>query len=93
MSRGKTDHVGNAYYHVPITGFARLPDVIGDRRNGIPPFIPVSRTEWFRGIQQGRFPQGLKLGVKTRVWTWESLHTLKRRIESANVSGEFGGEL
>jgi len=67
-------------YRNPATGFARLPDIIGDQKSK-PPFFPVSRSEWYRGIARGDFPRGIKLSRKTRVWTWESLHELKARIE------------
>jgi len=30
--------------------------------------IPVSRSGWWLGIKQGRFPKGTKLGPKTTVW-------------------------
>jgi prophage regulatory protein len=71
-------------YLFPATGFARVSDIIGNR-NADPPkpaFIPVSHTEWYRGIAAGRFPRGIKLSRKITVWPWEELHQLKARIEA-----------
>jgi predicted DNA-binding transcriptional regulator AlpA len=72
----------DAIYRFPGTGFARVSDIIGNptAKPPKPAFIAVSRTEWYRGIGQGRFPKGIKLSQKTRVWTWEELHELKARI-------------
>jgi prophage regulatory protein len=71
-------------YPFPATGLARVSDILGNRKADPPKpaFISISRTEWYRGIQQGRFPQGIKLSRKTRVWSWEQLHALKARIEA-----------
>lgn len=50
---------------LPEEGFLRLAQIIGDPGDPhadppIPPtpaIIPVSKTTWFRGIKQGRFPK------------------------------------
>jgi prophage regulatory protein len=74
----------DAVYRFPATGFARLSDIIGDRTANPPkpPFISVSRTEWYRQVARGEFPKGTKLSPKTRVWSWEELHALKARLET-----------
>ena len=38
----------------------RLPEVL-ER-------IPVSKSTWWAGIRQGRFPKGVKLSPRTTVW-------------------------
>jgi len=30
--------------------------------------IPVSKTAWWQGIKDGRYPQGIKLSVRTTAW-------------------------
>jgi prophage regulatory protein len=74
-------------YLFPATGLARVSDILGNRKADPPKpaFISISRTEWYRGIGQGRFPQGIKLSRKTRVWSWEELHALKTRIETGQA--------
>jgi hypothetical protein len=74
----------NGVYLFPATGLARLSDIIGNRKADPPkpPFIGISRSEWYRGVGDGRFPAGIKLSRRTRVWPWEELHALKARIEA-----------
>lgn len=38
----------------------RLPQVLAR--------IPVSRSAWFAGIKEGRYPRGRSLGPRTTVW-------------------------
>jgi len=39
----------------PEIGFLRLRDVIGDKDN--PGIIAVSRSSWYKGIAEGRYPK------------------------------------
>jgi predicted DNA-binding transcriptional regulator AlpA len=41
-------------------GFLRLPQVL-ER-------IPVSRSGWWKGVKEGRFPQPVKLSPRVTVW-------------------------
>ena len=53
---------------LPETGFLRLPQVLS--------LIPISRSAWWAGIKEGKFPQGIKLGSKTTVWRAEAIRAL-----------------
>lgn len=55
----------------PTTGFVRLNQIIAPRG-----LIPVSKSTWWAGVKDGRFPQPLKLGPKITVWRAEDIHTL-----------------
>ncbi len=57
-------------YDFPQTGFVRIWQIIAP----LGP-IPVSRSTWWLGIKQGRFPQGTKLGGVT-VWRAEEIRAL-----------------
>jgi prophage regulatory protein len=57
---------------LPSTGFLRLPDVLRH--------IPVSRSAWWAGIQEGRFPAPVKLGPRTTAWRAEDIHELIDRL-------------
>ena len=50
------------------TGFVRLPQVLA--------IIPISRSAWWAGIREGKFPKGIKLGSKTTVWRAEDIRAL-----------------
>lgn len=45
---------------LPDTGFVRLPQILT--------LIPISRSAWWAGIREGKFPKGIKLGTKTTAW-------------------------
>jgi predicted DNA-binding transcriptional regulator AlpA len=40
----------------------RIWDICGDRKRGIPARIPYSRSRWYEGVKEGRFPKGIKIG-------------------------------
>lgn len=61
---------------LPEIGYLRLPQIIGDRKKGIPAVIPVSRATWWAGVASGRFPAGVLLGPRTRAWSVESIKLL-----------------
>ena len=56
---------------LPETGFVRLPQILS--------LIPISRSAWWAGIREGKFPQGIKLGRKTTVWRAEDIRHLIER--------------
>ena len=58
----------------PEIGFLRLRDVIGDRDN--PGIIPVSRSSWYKGIAEGRYPKPVKLGERASAWRVEDIREL-----------------
>ena len=53
----------------PFTGLVRLKDII--RPNGP---IPVSKSTWWKGVQDGRFPKPhKKFGARITVWRAEDI--------------------
>ena len=56
---------------LPEIGFVRLPQILS--------LIPISRSAWWAGIREGKFPQGIKLGSKTTVWRAEDIRNLIER--------------
>ncbi|HYA41694.1 MAG TPA: AlpA family phage regulatory protein [Syntrophobacteraceae bacterium] len=70
------------YYSLPETGLVRLPQIIGDKKHGIPPVIPVSKSTWWAGVKSGRYPQPIKLGERTTCWRVQDIRKL---IESECV--------
>lgn len=41
---------------------------MGDRKRGIEPLIPVSRTTWWNGVKEGKYPKPVKLSERITVW-------------------------
>jgi len=71
----------------PITGFLRLPQIIG-ARSANPPIaalIPVGKSCWWQGVRDGRFPQPYKLGARVTVWKAADIHKL---IDSAQFTSK-----
>ncbi len=57
--------------HFPTTGFVRLSAIIAP--NGP---IPVSKSTWWAGIKDGRFPKPIKLGPRITAWRVEDIRSL-----------------
>jgi hypothetical protein len=53
---------------LPETGLVRLSQILGDKKKGIPPIIPVSKSAWWAGVKSGRYPKSIKLGERTTCW-------------------------
>jgi len=62
-----------------IQGLLRLKEVLE--------IIPVSKSTWWAGVKNGKFPQSIKLSDKVTCWKAEDIYELIERCKSAN-----GGE-
>ena len=59
----------------------RLWDVIGDKKRGIRGTIPMSRTAWYAGITEGKYPAPVKLG-RSSYWKAADIQALIERISA-----------
>ena len=55
----------------PETGFLRLKKILAPDGP-----IPVSKSTWWAGIKDGRFPKPVKLGPRTTAWRVEDIRRL-----------------
>jgi prophage regulatory protein len=66
--------------HTPLPDecLIRLPRIIGDPKAEppIPPLIPVSKSTWWAGVKDGRFPQPVKLGPRITAWRVSDIRLL-----------------
>lgn len=63
----------------PKAGLVRLKDILAPTGP-----IPVSRSTWWAGVKDGRFPRPVKLGPKTTAWRAEDIRALfEHQAESA----------
>lgn len=53
-------------------GYLRLPEVLA--------LVPVSPSTWWEGVKTGRFPPGVKLGVRVTAWSAASIQALLNRL-------------
>ena len=56
---------------LPETGFVRLSSILAPRGP-----IPVSKSTWWAGVKEGRFPKPAKLGPRTTAWRVEDIRRL-----------------
>ncbi len=60
---------------LPQEGFIRLPQVLA--------VIPVSKTQFWLGIKEGRFPAPIKLGARTSAWRVNDIRELIERLSNS----------
>lgn len=65
----------STYNALPATGFLRLSAILAPQGP-----IPVSKSTWWAGIKEGRFPKPIKLGPRITAWRVEDIRVL---IETA----------
>lgn len=53
---------------LPETGFVRLPDILK--------IYPVSKSHWWAGVKDGKYPKPVKLGPKITAWRVEDIRDL-----------------
>lgn len=70
--------MNNTKHSLPEAGYVRLPQIIGNSKASppIPPIIPVSKSTWWQGVKDHRFPKPVKLGPRTTVWRVEDIRAL-----------------
>lgn len=67
---------------LPPTGFIRLNAVLGP--NGP---LPISRSSWFAGIKDGRFPKPVALGPRTSAYRVEDIRALLAQFDGQSTEG------
>ncbi len=67
----------------PEYGFVRLSQIVGNSNADppVPAVIPVSRSTWWQGVKDGRFPKPIKLGPRITVWRAEDIRGLAERAD------------
>ena len=73
---------------LPETGFVRLFRVIGPVRP-----IPVSKSTWWDGVRNGRYPKPVKLGPRITAWRVEDIRKLIDTLGCVPTAKPIGIEL
>lgn len=66
---------------IPAEGFLRQKQILGDKKAGVAPIVPVSATTWWEGVKAGRYPKPIKLSERVTVWRAADIRAL--------VNGEY----
>ncbi len=56
---------------LPLTGLVRLPRILAPHGP-----IPVSKSSWWQGVKDGRYPKPVKLGPRITAWRVEDIRAL-----------------
>jgi len=57
---------------LPETGFLRLPKVLE--------IVPVSKSTWWAGVREGRYPKPVKLSANVTAWRATDIRELIERL-------------
>lgn len=60
--------------------FLHLPQVLT--------IIPISKSAWWQGCKEGRFPKPIKLGPRTSVWRSSDIAALIKQLSLQSVQEE-----
>ena len=63
-----------------IDSFLRLKQILGTK--AAPGIIPISKSSWWAGVKEGRFPQPTKLGKRTTVWRMSDIRQLVEKSQN-----------
>lgn len=70
---------------LPDTGFLRLSDIVGRKATKKSPAVrgiyPVSRSTWWAGVREGRYPQPVRIGERCTAWRIEDVLALCESAE------------
>ena len=61
----------------------RLPQVLK--------IIPISKSAWWQGCKDGRYPKPIKLGPRTTVWKASDISAFMRQLSRSPVQDESNG--
>lgn len=62
---------------LPETGYMRLPQVLA--------VYPVSRSTWWSGVRNGRYPKPVRLGARCTAWHVEDIIALLESIRHVDA--------
>lgn len=61
----------------------RLPQVLK--------IIPISKSAWWQGCKDGRYPKPIKLGPRTTVWKASDISAFMRQLSRSSIQDESNG--
>lgn len=67
--------------NIPQEGFLRLSQILGNPKAEppTPAIIPVSKSSWWQGVKDGKYPKPVKLGPRTTAWRTSDIRALIER--------------
>ena len=59
----------------------RVRDIVRDKKSNTFGYLPISKSAWWKGVAEGKFPQPIKLGPKTTCWLESDVVALINKVE------------
>lgn len=66
-----------------VLGYLRIWQIVGDRKRGIEPLLPVGRSTFLAGVKSGKYPKPVKLGERTTAWKKADILALLDSVDGA----------
>ena len=56
----------------------RIKHIIGDNKSIPPilPILPISKSSWWAGVKEGKYPKPIKIGKSITVWRSDEIQAL-----------------
>lgn len=72
------------------TGFLRIQQILGNKNSDppIPAIIPLSKSTWWKGVAEGRFPKPIKLSKRCTAWRTSDIRNLLEDIALGDRHGD-----
>lgn len=62
--------------NLPEAGFVRLPTILA--------LFPISKSAWWDGVRQGKYPQPVKLSERTTAWRVSDIRQLLESVSAGS---------
>ena len=59
----------------------RVRDIVRDKKSGTFGYLTISKSAWWQGVAEGKYPQPIKLGPKTTCWRESDILALINKFE------------
>lgn len=66
--------------------FYKIEEVIGSKKKCVPGILPMSRSAWYQGIKDGRYPAPVKLSERSSAWASVAIDALVEKL----IAGQAG---
>lgn len=58
----------------------RIKQILGDRKAGTPGLVPISASQWWRLVSEGKIERPIKLSPRVSVWRASYIATLADKL-------------
>jgi prophage regulatory protein len=68
---------------LPQSGLVRIWQIIGSKKRGLPPILPVSKSTLWNWIKQGKWPPPIKLSARVSCWDVETVREALAALQNS----------